>query len=90
MEYRFPIPSNATPVCDILNKTVGTNRRVLSLIKCFIYNTSPLRFSVQQCSKGLSFFSFQPSPSLPGGPWGEGFQFRVNSLKVAEHSYGSL
>lgn len=22
MEYRFPIPSNATPVCDILNKTI--------------------------------------------------------------------
>ena len=65
MEYRFPIPSNATPVCDILNKTVGKNQRVLSLLKCLIYHSPPLRFSVQQCSKGLSFSSFQQPPPPP-------------------------
>ena len=88
MEYRFPIPSNATPVCDILNKTVGKNRRVLSLLKCLIYHSPPLRFSVQQCSKGLSFSSFQQPPPPPtlglslssGVPWGDWCQFRVNSL----------
>ena len=62
MEYRFPIPSNATPVCNIFNKTTGK----ASSPKTFLSHLSrDDRFKLGLESNSIIPYSISSSNGVP-------------------------